>query len=66
MKDYNFSKEYLYEIIFIFIYKMEELYNSIKIENIIDYQEYYLIKENKVYKLITGKIKNKILIKSKN
>ena len=45
---------------------MEELYNSIKLENIIDYQEYYLIKENKVYKLITGKIKNKILIKSKN
>ena len=45
---------------------MENIFPSINISNIYDYQEYYLIKEQSVYKLLIGSLKNAIFIKSKN
>ena len=38
------------------------LYNN----NILKYEEFYLIKQNSVYKIIIGQLKNEILIKCKN
>ena len=40
-------------------------YNSQLFLNIIDYQEYYLTKKNIIYKIIIGKNKNEIFIKSR-
>ena len=40
--------------------------NSLAFINIIDYQEYYLIKENIIYKVLIGKNENQILIKCKD
>ena len=37
-----------------------------KFENLFDYEEYYLIREKVVYKLIIGKRSNDIIIKCKN
>ena len=34
--------------------------------NIIDYQDFYLIKENKIYRIIIGKNKDEVIIKSNN
>ena len=39
---------------------------NIAFENLIEYEEYYLIKENNAYKFIIGKEKNEIIIKCKN
>ena len=44
---------------------MDNLFSSINISNIYDYQEYYLIKEKSVYKLLIGNLKNSIFIKCK-
>ena len=45
---------------------MDNLFPSINISNIYDYQEYYLIKEKSVYKLLIGNLKNSIFIKCKH
>ena len=44
-------------------YKLDS--NEINLEKIKDYQEFYLLKGNAVYKIITGIIKNGILFISK-
>ena len=45
---------------------MDNLFPSINTSNIYDYQEYYLIKEHSVYKLLIGNLKNAIFIKCKH
>ena len=45
---------------------MDNLFPSINISNIYDYQEYYLINEKSVYKLLIGNLKNSIFIKCKH
>ena len=45
---------------------MKDSYNSLIFKNIHEYKEYYLILYNAIYKIIIGKLKNKIFIKSKS
>ena len=45
---------------------MENLLPSINVSNIYDYQEYYLIREQSVYKLLIGNLINAIFVKCKN
>ena len=45
---------------------MENLFPSINVSNIYDYQEYYLIREQSVYKLLIGNLNNEIFVKCKN
>ena len=40
--------------------------NKAEFENLIEYEEYYLIKENIVYKMIIGKKEDEVIIKCKN
>jgi len=44
---------------------MENLFPSINTSNIYDYQEYYLIREQSVYKILIGNLDNRIFIKCK-
>ena len=45
---------------------MNDSNNSILFKNIYEYDEYYLIKDKSIYKIIIGKLKNNIFIKSKS
>mgnify|MGYP003571383125 CR=1 FL=1 len=45
---------------------MENLLPLINVSNIYDYQEYYLIREQSIYKLLIGNLINAIFVKCKN
>ena len=44
---------------------MENFFPSLNLSSIYDYQEYYLIREQSVYKLLIGNLENSIFIKCK-
>ena len=44
---------------------MENLFPSLNVSSIYDYQEYYLIREQSVYKLLIGNLEKAIFIKCK-